>query len=61
MLFPAQESDLERWDQLCGDGREDESKDGEIQDGGQIVKEENHPCHHHMAFLSLVCHRLTFV
>ena len=40
-LFPAQESDLERWDQLCGDGREDESKDGEVQDGGQIVKEEN--------------------
>ena len=40
-LFPAQESDLERWDQLCGDGREDESKDGEVQYGGQIVKEEN--------------------
>ena len=35
----AQESDPECWDQLCGDGREDESEDGVIQDGGQIVKD----------------------
>ena len=38
LLFLAQESDPECWDQLCGDGREDEGKDGAVQDGGQIVK-----------------------
>lgn len=34
ILFPAQESDPECWDQLCGDGREDEGEDGAVQDGG---------------------------
>ena len=54
MLFfsLAKEGDPECWDQLCGDGWKDESEDGAVQDGGQIVKSSRRSMSSHGIFVS---------